>query len=78
MAIIRGVAAYKRVNVDAKHVIPACSYPIRILAFFLSDTAVLRFDTDFNKIYGVIIFIHIIACMRDNTILHNGIIVYCY
>ena len=27
-------------------------YPIRILAGFLSDTAVLRFDPDFNQIYG--------------------------
>ena len=39
-----------------------------------SDTAVLRFDTDFNKMYGVIIFNHI---MRHKTIRHNGIIVYC-
>ena len=53
-------------------------YPIRILAvFFLADTAVLRYDTDFNKIYGVINFNHIMGCMRHNTILHNGIIVYC-
>jgi len=28
---------------------------------FLSDTAVLRFDTDFNQIYGEIIFNHIIS-----------------
>ena len=50
-------------------------YPIRILAVFLSDTAVLRFDTDFNNIYGEKIFNHIMPCMRHKTILHNGIIV---
>ena len=44
---------------------------------FLSDTAVLRFDTDFNNIYGEIMFNHIVPGMRHNTILHNGIIVYC-
>ena len=43
----------------------------------LSDMAVLRFDTDFNKIYGIIIFKDIMACMRHRTILHNGILVYC-
>ena len=52
-------------------------YPIQILALFLSDTAVLRFDTDFDKIYEEIIFNHIMPCMRHKTILHNGIIVYC-
>ena len=44
---------------------------------FLSDTAVLRFDKDVNKIYGETIFNHIKPCMRHKTILHNGIIVYC-
>ena len=44
---------------------------------FLSDTAVLRFDTDFNNIYGEIIFIHIMPCMGHKIILHNGIIVCC-
>ena len=44
---------------------------------FLSDTVVLRFDTDFNQSYGVIIFNHIMACMRHKYILHNGISVYC-
>ena len=32
---------------------------------FLSDTAVLSFDTDFNKIYGELIFTHILPCMSD-------------
>ena len=35
-------------------------YQIRILGF-LSDTAVLRFDSDFSKIYGDIIFNHIMS-----------------
>ena len=44
---------------------------------FLSDTAVLRFDTDCNKIYGEQIFNHIMPCMCHKTILYNGLIVYC-
>ena len=43
----------------------------------VSDTAVLRFDTDFNYIYGEIIYIHIMPCLRHKTILQNRIIVYC-
>ena len=44
---------------------------------FLSDTAVVRFDTGFNKIDEENIFNHIVPCIRHKTILHNGIIVYC-
>ena len=32
---------------------------------FLSDTAVLHFDTDFNKIYGDIIFNHIMYASQN-------------
>jgi len=44
---------------------------------FLSYTAVLRFDTDFSKYCGDIIFNHIMPYMHHRTILHNGVIV-CY
>ena len=40
-------------------------YPIRILVGFLSDTAVLHFDTDFNKIYGDIIFNYIMYASQN-------------
>jgi len=36
-----------------------------------------RFNTDFKKIYGEIIFNHIMPCMRHKTISYNGVIVYC-
>ena len=36
---------------------------------FLSDTAVLHFDTDFKQIYGEIIFIHIICIAKQYCIM---------
>ena len=40
---------------------------------FLSDTAVLHFDTDFKNIYEDIIFNRIMSVYASQ----NGIIVYC-
>ena len=47
-------------------------YPIRILVGFLSDTAVLHFDTDFNKIYGPIIFNHIMYASQNYSTMEQS------